>query len=133
VSDLLWYRRGGPGGQEENALPGSELAKRLAAEGEWEEIDGAGGDVVYREPEDEETTDDDTTDDTSDSEEVPTDEEPFEGYDEQTIEQLTPYVQDADVEQLDALEAYEIAHANRVGLLELVSKRRDDLAEPDDE
>jgi len=118
MADTQWFRRSN--GQEFEELIGSPVHDRLMKDPEYVLIDGPEGDEVERPSTDEEA---------STASEPAAPEPPFEGYDDLTVEEVIPQLEDLDAEQLAAVEAYEVANENRKTLLEAVESRREELAE----
>lgn len=118
--EIQWFRRSN--GDEHNAVVGDSLYKRLVEDGEYIPIDGPEGDEMDL-PTDEEPVE---------AEETAT-EPPFDGYDDLTVEEMIPKLEDLDADELSAVEAYEIANKNRATLLEAISAKRAALEETDEE
>jgi len=117
-----WFRRGS---QEVSEPVGSETYKRLLKDREWEVIDGPEGDVLRREDlEEAAASAAEVEPDTSDEEL----ELPIEDYDDLTVEQVLPHLEELDAEQLDTVEAHEIANKNRKSVLDAISTKREALS-----
>jgi hypothetical protein len=118
--DVQWFKRGPEEHDQVGALAGSQLYNRLAKDPSWTPIDGFQG---------EET--DLPVDETADleaplAEETPSsDAFPIEGYDDLTVEQVVPLLEDLTDEQLAVVEAHEVADKNRVGVLEAIEAQRE--------
>lgn len=120
MADTQWFRKSN--GQEFEEAVGTPTYNRLVADGEYVAIDAEGGDEVELETPEEET------------EETPeTAEEPFAGYDDATVEELIPQLEECDDEQLAAVEAYEVANKNRKGVLEAIESIREERSAPPEE
>jgi len=118
--DVQWFRRGDEEHDQVGAYVGSQLYNRLAKDPTWIPIDGFQG---------EET--DLPVDETADLE-APVAEEtpssgafPIEGYDDLTVEQVGPLLEDLTDEQLVVVEAHEVANKNRNGVLDAIEAQRD--------
>jgi hypothetical protein len=110
-----WFRKSN--GEEFSVNPGEPiLYNRLANSGEYVAIDGPEGDEMDLPSPDEEAA----AEGAAESETTP----PLENYDDLTIEELLPQLEDLDDEQLAAVEAYEVANKNRTTLLEAIAEMR---------
>jgi hypothetical protein len=116
MSDILYYRRSN--GDEVSVEVGSALHDRLSVDGEYTLITEFGGDPVppEEEPEFEPTL--------GEPEETETVDLPIVGFDEMTVEEVVPHLEDLDAEDLSVIEAYEIANKNRTTLLEAIEAAR---------
>jgi uncharacterized protein (UPF0335 family) len=52
-----------------------------------------------------------------------TGDEPWSGYDEQNVDTIASALNDADVETAETVKAYELAHKDRVGVIQAADKR----------
>jgi hypothetical protein len=113
MSEILYYRRSN--GDEVSVEVGSALHNRLSADGEYTQITEFEGEVIP--PEDLAEEDETET-------ETETVELPIEGFDDLTVEEVVPHLEDLDAEDLSVIEAYEIANKNRTTLLEAIEAAR---------
>jgi len=117
MAEVLCYRRSN--GDEVKALEGSALHERISQDGEYVRITELGGDVYVEEAVEEEDTETETA-------EGEPEDFPIEGFDDMSIEEAIPHLEDLDEEDLSVVEAYEIANKNRTGLLDAISSARDE-------
>jgi hypothetical protein len=117
MSEVLYYRRSN--GDEISVEVGSSLHERISADGEYTQITEFEGEVFVAEAVEEDETE--TEEDTGTPEDFP-----IEGFDDLTIEEAVPHLDELDAEQLSVVEAYEIANKNRSGLLEAIESARDE-------
>jgi hypothetical protein len=119
MSELLYYRRSN--GEEFAVEAGTALHDRLEADGEYHRITEFEGDMILPEY-DEEGREVKTGEESEDAVTIVS--LPIDGYDDKSVEEVVPFLDDLDEEQLAIVEAYEIANKNRVTLLEAIEDAR---------
>jgi hypothetical protein len=116
MSEILYYRRSN--GDEVSVEVGSSLHDRLEADGEYTRITEFEGEVMSPEELAKESPVEEPTGETTIVS------LPIDGFDDLSIEEIVPHLEDLDDEDLALVEAYEIANKNRSGLLEAIESAR---------
>jgi len=119
MAEVQWFRNGA--GLEVAETVGSETYKRLLGDLAWSLIDGPEGKLVDRS----EVAASATVEETSEVDETPF---PIDEYDELNAEQVIPRLEELDEDQLDLVEAHEVAGKNRSGVKAAIEARRNELA-----